>query len=119
MKEGVRGHQALQALLPFNWQAEAPVSRDIEIGGDILRIHGRADAAFIGPDVVRVMEIKTTSRNPAAILKYDYPVHWAQAEIYAALFCLNHGVNAAEVRLVYARMDGKKREFARTTTPIR
>ena len=112
MKEGVRGHQALQALLPFNWQPEAPVSRDIAIDGDVLRVHGRADAAFIGPDEVRVLEIKTTTRDPMRILKYDYPVHWAQAEIYAALFCMNVGAGTAEVRLTYARMDGRTNTFS-------
>ena len=112
MREGIRGHQALQELLPVNWQAEAPVSRDIETDGHILRVQGRADAAYIGPDIVCVREIKTTGRNPHAILKYDYPVHWAQAEIYAALLCLNHGVERAEVRLIYARLDGVKREYA-------
>ena len=54
MREGVRGHQALQALLPFNWQAEAPVSRDIELDGQVLRVQGRADAAFVSPDLVGV-----------------------------------------------------------------
>ena len=112
MREGVRGHQALQALLPYNWQPEMPVSRDIELDGHILRVHGRADAAYVGEDRVCVQEIKTTSRDPALILKYDYPVHWAQAEIYAALLCMNNGTDAAEVRLTYARMDGKKREYA-------
>lgn len=111
MREGVRGHQALQSLLPIDWQSEVPVSRDIAIDGDILRVHGRADAARFGPDAARVMEIKTTLRDPGRILKYDYPVHWAQAEIYAALFCLNRGLPAAEVRLVYARSDGLTREY--------
>ena len=112
MREGVRGHQALQELLPPNWQSEAPVSRDIPVDGQVLRVHGRADAALIGPEQVSVLEIKTTQRNPDHILKYDYPVHWTQAELYAALFCLNNGVSRAEVRLVYARMDGKRREYS-------
>ena len=112
MREGTRGHQALQALLPPNWRAEAPVSRDIEIGGRVLRVHGRADALHLDRETVRVLEIKTTSKDPATILKYDYPAHWAQGEIYAALFCLNAGVERAEVRLTYARLDGKKREFS-------
>ena len=57
MREGVRGHQALQELLPVNWQAEAPVSRDIEADGHVLRVQGRADAAYVGPDLVCVREI--------------------------------------------------------------
>ena len=112
MREGIRGHQALQELLPYNWQPEAPVSRDIELDGQILRVQGRADAVYIGEDRVCVQEIKTTARDPASILKYDYPVHWAQAEIYAALFCMNNNVDTAEVRLTYARLDGRKREYS-------
>lgn len=111
MRDGVRGHQSLQALLPFNWRPEAAVSRDIEINGRVLRVHGRADAVFIGTDIVRVQEIKTTAKNPSTIMKYDYPAHWLQGELYAALFCLNHGVAHAEVRLTYARLDGKVNEY--------
>ena len=111
MRDGVRGHQALQELLPPSWRPEAPVSRDLVIDGRVLRVHGRADAVYIDRETVRVLEIKTTARDPAGILKYDYPAHWAQCEIYAALFCLNEGVALAEAHLTYARLDGKKREF--------
>ena len=31
MRDGTRGHQALQALLPVSWRAEVPVSRDIAV----------------------------------------------------------------------------------------
>jgi len=112
MREGVRGHQALQQLLPPSWDSEVAVSRDIPIDGHILRVHGRADGVYIDRDLVRVLEIKTTVKDPSSILKYDYPAHWAQGEIYAALLCLNEGVGQAEVHLTYARMDGKKREFS-------
>ena len=111
MRDGVRGHQALQELLPVSWRPEVPVSRDIPIGDRILRVHGRADAMYVDRDIVRVQEIKTTVKDPSTILKYDYPAHWAQGEIYAALFCLNEGVAHAEVRLTYARLDGRKNEF--------
>ena len=112
MREGVRGHQALQELLPPSWRPEAPVRRDFELQGHVLRVHGRADAVYIDEEMVRVQEIKTTSKDPAMILKDDYPEHWAQAEIYAALFCLNHGLHRAEVRLTYARLDGKRRDYS-------
>ena len=111
MRDGVRGHQALQALLPASWRPEVPVSRDLLIDGRVLRVHGRADALYVDDETVRVLEIKTTTKDPAMILKFDYPAHWAQGEIYAALFCLNEGVRRAEVRLTYARLDGKKREY--------
>lgn len=111
MRDGVRGHQALQELLPASWRSEVPVSRDIPIDGRILRVHGRADALYIDREIARVLEIKTTAKDPHTILKYDYPAHWAQGEIYAALFCLNEGVSRAEVRLTYARLDGRKQEF--------
>ena len=111
MKEGVRGHQTLQQLLPANWRPEAPVSRDIQIDGSVLRVHGRTDAVLISDETVHILEIKTVHRDPATLLRYDYPAHWAQGEIYAALFCLNEGIPYAEVRLVYARLDGRKQEF--------
>ena len=112
MRDGVRGHQILQEMLPHSWQAEVSVSRDIFMDGHILRVHGRADAVYIDPEIVRVQEIKTTTRDPETILKYDYLAHWAQGEIYAALFCLNAQLDRAEVRLTYARLDGAKREYA-------
>ena len=111
MRDGVRGHQALQELLPASWRPEVPVSRDIPIDGRVLRVHGRADALYLDREIVRVLEIKTTQKDPSGILKYDYPAHWAQGEIYAALFCLNEGVSRAEVHLTYARLDGKVREY--------
>ncbi len=112
MRDGVRGHQALQALLPASWRPEAPVSRDIPVGERVLRVHGRIDALYVDRDITRVLEIKTTTKDPSMILKYDYPAHWAQGEIYAALVCLNEGLARAEVRLTYARLDGKKREYS-------
>ena len=57
MRDGVRGHQVLQEMLPVTWRSEVPVARDIPIDGRILRIHGRADAAYIDREIVRVQEI--------------------------------------------------------------
>ena len=73
MREGVRGHQALQQLLPPSWNSEVAVSRDIPIDGHILRVHGRADGVYIDRELVRVLEIKTTAKDPSSILQYDYP----------------------------------------------
>ena len=40
MREGREGHQAVQSLLPPCWQAEAPVTMDVELEGVWLRVQG-------------------------------------------------------------------------------
>ena len=90
MREGREGHAALQDLLGPQWQIEAPVSCDLEFDEIILRIQGRADAFCLNGDQACVSEIKTTRRDLKYISSDDYPVHWAQAEIYGWLFCRNY-----------------------------
>ena len=63
MQDGVRGHKVLQEMLPWNWRPEFPVSSDVTLDGGVLRIHGRADAAYIGTDSISVLEIKTTTNH--------------------------------------------------------
>ena len=87
MREGREGHQAIQRFLPENWQAEAAVSLDVQVGEVLLRVQGRADALCISGRTVEIAEIKTTRGDPYHVCQDDYPAHWAQAEIYAHLFC--------------------------------
>ena len=113
MQDGIRGHKALQDLLPVNWRSEVPISRNLAFENNTLRIYGRADAVFLSKEIARIQEFKTTTRDPMNILKYDYPAHWAQGEIYAALFCMAEGIPQAEVRLTSARMNGAQKSFSR------
>ena len=110
-REGREGHHAIQARLPAKWQIEAPASIEYGSAGTVLVIQGRADAVCIEPNSVCVIEIKTTSLNPSEILKEDYPVHWAQAEVYAHIFCAQNGSSSAEVYLVYAGTHGGEKRF--------
>ena len=113
MREGRKGHQAIQEGLPSGWQAEAAVSLDAQVEGIMLRVQGRADAVCIGNDEIDLMEIKTTRCNPYEVCQDDYPVHWAQAQIYAYIFCLQNAIDSAHIRLVYAGTKGGKQEFKR------
>ena len=116
MREGREGHIAIQQLLSDEWQAEAPVSLDVEMDGVLLRVQGRADAVrFIG-NCVEVAEIKTTRGDPYHVCQDDYPAHWAQAEIYAHLFCVQSGCAEAEVALIYTGVQGGKQRFRRDFT---
>ncbi|MBQ8506372.1 MAG: ATP-dependent DNA helicase [Clostridia bacterium] len=116
MREGREGHLAIQNLLPPEWQAEAPVSLDVRLGGVDIRVQGRADALCIEGNCVQIAEIKTTRGNPYEICQDDYPVHWAQAEIYGHLFCETHDLDSAALTLIYAGTKGGRHQFKREFT---
>lgn len=113
LREGREGHAALQAQLPDNWQAEVPVEMEAELEGVQLLVQGRADALSWSGDTVCVAEIKTTRGDPYHVCQDDYPVHWAQAEIYAHMFCARGGCRQAEVTLIYTGVQGGNQRFRR------
>ncbi len=113
MREGREGHAAVQRELSEGWAAEVPVSLDVCVEGVHLRVQGRADMLRLDGNCACVAEIKTTRINPNEILSEDYPAHWAQAEIYAHLFCTIHGCDCAEVQLIYVGVRGGRRCFRR------
>ncbi|MGI6239940.1 MAG: ATP-dependent DNA helicase, partial [Christensenellales bacterium] len=113
MREGMEGHITLQRALDASWRAEMPLARAVTIARVTLRIQGRADAVRLGA-IPAVEEIKTTGRDPARIREDEYPVHWAQAQIYAAILCRREGAPAAEVALVYYNLSGTKVRFTRS-----
>ncbi len=116
MREGREGHLEVQGALDADWTVEAQACGEMEIEGIQLRVHGRADAMRVHSDCVEVLEIKTTRGNPYEICQDDYPVHWAQAEIYAYLFCLSERRGWAQVRLLYAGTQGGRQRFKRELT---
>lgn len=113
MREGREGHQAVQQRLPEGWRAEVPASMDVEIEGVALRVQGRADALRIADGCVELCEIKTTRGNPMDVCQDDYPAHWAQAEIYAHMFCQQTDCGLAEVTLLYVGTRGGEQRFRR------
>ena len=50
-------------------------------------------------------EIKTTTLPPELITGEQSPEHWAQAQIYAAIYARQNGLPAMRVRLTYFQVD--------------
>lgn len=114
-REGTQGHRHLQMDREPEFQAEVPLS--LEIAGDavVLTITGRADGVLRTPNCLVVEEIKTTSTSLLDIQEDDYPVHWAQAEVYAAILAENENLSSATVRLIYYHLrSGESRVFERS-----
>lgn len=119
MREGMEGHLRLQRELDSTWRAEEPVACEIECAGIRLRVQGRADAVRRHEGRLTVEEIKTTRQDVCAMDGEGCAAHWAQAEMYAAIICMNEGYSMAEVALVYMNVSGAKARIGREYTADR
>lgn len=113
MQEGLKGHLMLQNQYPPEYRAEVPVRYDCEVEGVALAVQGRVDGLMLGKDTAVIEEIKTTRLWPGDIREDDYPVHWAQAQIYAHMICVRERLPRATVRLIYLNLSGARVAFSR------
>ncbi len=112
MREGTQGHQLIQSESEPGAQNEAPVSLDAECEGLRFRVRGRIDRLAEG-GTPRIDEIKTTRLDPGALTPDAFPVHWAQAEVYAHIVCCTRGAARAQVRLIYVNARAGRAVFSR------
>lgn len=95
--EGIRGHQALQAVTEDGARNEVSVSGVVSSEHIELTVYGRIDRLY---GDTRVEEIKTTYMDSDRLSSGD-PQHWAQAKCYAYLFCETAQIESIEVSLTY------------------
>ena len=107
--EGARLHRKLQRAAVKespDYQAEAALKQDYTCAGIAYTLEGRADGIFTDKDgTPTIDEIKTTTLPPEFITGEQSPEHWAQAQIYAAIYARQQGLPAMRVRLVYYQVD--------------
>ena len=119
MREGMEGHLTLQRQLDSSWRTEEPQAIDVHVEDIDVRVQGRVDAVRRHGGALTIEEIKTTRRNPAYIGADEFPVHWAQAEMYAAMICKKEGYAVCEVALIYYNINGSRARLSRTYTSER
>ena len=57
-------------------------------------------------------EIKSTSGDLGVITEHTYPVHWAQAQMYAYMYAKRHEIPKMAVRLTYFQVpSGERKQF--------
>lgn len=114
MHEGTLAHMALQKKYPEGWESEVNVRHEETVLGVRLAVFGRMDG-FCDGETPIIEEIKSTRlRNPERIGQDAYPVHWAQAHIYAYIVCRQKNCAYVQVRLTYQSVDGPKVSYMRT-----
>lgn len=107
--EGARLHRKLQkeavAAHP-DYAAEVSLRHTLTAAEVEYTIEGRADGIFTAPDgIVTIDEIKTTALPADAITGEQSPEHWAQGQVYAFIYGVQHDLPRLRVQLTYYQVD--------------
>ena len=102
MLAGTKAHRARESEQAGQFDIERSIRADVTLNDECVTVFGRMDA-FLDGDPPVVEEIKLCRHIPDAPL----PEHQAQARLYAALWALEYGVPAVDVRVVYVNDAGE------------
>ncbi|MBF4693283.1 ATP-dependent DNA helicase [Fusibacter ferrireducens] len=106
--EGTRIHQRIQNSQGMDYDKEVFLQKSFEFDDPHdqvpvkLVVSGRADGILKTEEGFTIDEIKSTSTFLEDIDEHTYPLHWAQAKIYGAIFCEEEGLDAITIQLTYA-----------------
>lgn len=116
--EGARIHRKLQKQAGEGYQAEVYLKQTYTVAEVDYLIDGRADGIFTDENgVVTVDEIKTVTTPLHQIEENFKPVHWAQGQVYAAIYAAQNGLESIAVQLTYYQVEEEQiRRFTRSFT---
>ncbi len=106
--EGIRAHRQIQKNRPEGYEAEVPVSMEVETAEVNLLVGGRIDGVFETDGTIVIEEIKTTTGDLSRFASTPHPCHWGQAKVYAYLLACDRRVPELSVRLTYYQLDTAK-----------
>ncbi|MDR7001079.1 hypothetical protein J2Y67_003551 [Neobacillus niacini] len=109
--DGSRIHQKIQKTYQECDQKEVYLSAEIPFDLFIFKVDGRCDGLLFRDDEVLIDEIKS-SKHPLEHIEGDgYPVHWAQAKMYAYIYAKDHGLQEIFVQLTYVHVETEAKRF--------
>lgn len=120
MADGIKIHQKIQKSQGSAYEAEVTLQKTVSITREdarcvALTISGRADGILKMEHGYLIDEIKGTSQSLEHIEALTYPVHWAQAKIYGAIFCEQNHLDCIEIQLTYAHFESSEIKRLRET----
>jgi Rad3-related DNA helicase len=101
LTEGTRLHQKIQKTYKETDEKEFFLSSTLHIDGIDYLIEGRCDGVIFEENGVMIDEIKSTSTSLEKIEEDSYPVHFAQAKVYAYMYSIQHELEEIIVQLTY------------------
>jgi len=104
LTEGTKAHKAIQSTYQQGDQKEVFLKTKIKYDELNFLIEGRCDGLLVRHDEVLIDEIKSTSKDLSGIEEDSYPVHWAQAKVYAYIYAKDHDQKDMSVQLTYIQV---------------
>ncbi|AYB47606.1 ATP-dependent DNA helicase [Paenibacillus lautus] len=112
LTEGTRAHQQVQRDYGENDQKEVQLEAEIPYEDLLFVVEGRCDGLIQEDERIMIDEIKSTSGDLGEITEHTYPVHWAQAKVYAYMYAKLHEIPTMAVRLTYFQVpSGERKQF--------
>lgn len=106
--EGVKWHQKIQkdrASLHVNYEKELSLASSFLKGLREWEVRGRLDGCWFD-EIWHLEEIKSLGRRFIDVSKEDQDLHWAQLQVYAALFFKTHTeISKCLLHLCYVEQD--------------
>jgi len=107
--EGIRGHQKVQYSRDEQWQKEVSLAQNIQFEELNITLQGRLDLLCENILHPIIEEIKTTYVDSSELPSAKKKLHWAQAKVYAFLYCLeDEEIPAADVRVTWLNLATQK-----------
>ncbi|MGZ9584433.1 ATP-dependent DNA helicase [Paenibacillus marinisediminis] len=103
--EGTKAHQQLQKTYLETDQKEVYVKAIIPYKHLTYVIDGRCDGVLLSEQPIVIDEIKSTLLELDSITEESYPVHWAQATLYAYMYAVEHQQEQMQVQLTYVHAE--------------
>ncbi|MEH7081865.1 ATP-dependent DNA helicase [Neobacillus drentensis] len=111
LHDGTRIHQMIQKTYGESDQKEVYLRAEVKAGDLSYIIDGRCDGLLFRDDGVVIDEIKSYSQTSEQIQQGGYPVHWAQAKLYAFMYAKDNNLQEINVQLTYVHVDTHEKIF--------
>ncbi len=111
LAEGTRIHQSIQKSYGENDEREVYLSIEIPYDGLVYKIDGRCDGLLHNDGHVTIDEIKSFTQPLETTEPDGYPVHWAQAKMYAYIYATQKQISELAVQLTYVHVESNEKKF--------
>lgn len=111
LTDGTRAHQNIQKTYLEGDQKEVYLRVEIPYEDLTYKIDGRCDGLLLRDEGVTIDEIKSSVQPLERLEGEGYPVHWAQAKLYAYIYSKDHTLEEISVQLTYVQVETEEKRY--------